>query len=105
MSEAEAEKPAPAPEESGDKEPTPIEKYGKYAGIVLGLGLAWSILKPKKKKEIEELSDEPVTSITVADGDTLYSLSRKYDVSVEDLKKVNGIDSDIIVTGTTLSIP
>lgn len=42
---------------------------------------------------------------TVASGDTLWGLSRKYNVSVDDIRQANGLTSDTIVTGQTLNIP
>lgn len=42
---------------------------------------------------------------TVASGDTLYSLARRYQTSVDSLKRTNGLTSDSIRTGQTLRIP
>lgn len=44
-------------------------------------------------------------SHTVVGGDTLWGLSRKYGVSVDSIRQANGLTSDTIVTGQTLSIP
>lgn len=45
------------------------------------------------------------SSHTVASGDTLWGLSRKYSVSVDEIRQANGLTSDTIVTGQTLNIP
>lgn len=45
------------------------------------------------------------SSHTVAAGDTLYSLSRKYGTTVAAIKSANGMSSDTIVNGRTLKIP
>lgn len=42
---------------------------------------------------------------TVARGDTLFSLSRRYGVSVGQLKSTNGLTSDVIRIGQTLRLP
>lgn len=42
---------------------------------------------------------------TVKEGDTLTSLSRKYGVSVAEIKAANGLDGDGIVLGRPLKIP
>lgn len=42
---------------------------------------------------------------TVSGGDTLWGLSRKYGVSVDDIRQANGITGDTIVTGQTITIP
>ncbi len=42
---------------------------------------------------------------TVASGDTLWGISRRYRVSVSALKQENGLDSDVIRKGEVLRIP
>lgn len=42
---------------------------------------------------------------TVAKGDTLMSLSRKYNTSVDSIKSANGLRSDVINLGQNLTIP
>ena len=44
-------------------------------------------------------------SHTVGAGDTLWGLSRKYGVSVDEIRQANSLSSDVIVTGQSLSIP
>jgi murein DD-endopeptidase MepM/ murein hydrolase activator NlpD len=43
--------------------------------------------------------------ITIKKGDTLYSLSKKYNISIEDLKEYNQLKSNKIIAGQTLIIP
>ncbi|HRX52960.1 MAG TPA: LysM peptidoglycan-binding domain-containing protein [Verrucomicrobiales bacterium] len=42
---------------------------------------------------------------TVVKGDTLSGLSRKYGVTIAELKKTNGLSSDLIKLGQSLRIP
>jgi len=42
---------------------------------------------------------------TVTRGDTLWSISRQYGISVAELKAENGITADTIQTGTTIRLP
>ena len=42
---------------------------------------------------------------TVTRGDTLWSISRQYGVSVAELKAENGITADTIQSGTTIRLP
>lgn len=44
-------------------------------------------------------------SYTLVKNDTLWGLSKKYDVSVSDLKKTNGISGHLIYVGQKLQIP
>lgn len=41
----------------------------------------------------------------VKKGDTLYSISLKYNVNIDDLKKINNLESNILNIGQTLIIP
>ena len=54
--------------------------------------------KPKRSKKRKEDSPVVATTYTVVKGDTLYSISRKYNITVKELQKLNGL------TGTELSI-
>ena len=42
--------------------------------------------------------------ITVKKGDTLWGISQKYDTSVDNIKKLNGLDSDTIIENTKLVV-
>ncbi|MCM3728985.1 SPOR domain-containing protein [Neobacillus cucumis] len=43
--------------------------------------------------------------ITIKKGDTLYSISKKYNISIEDLKTYNQLTSNKIIAGQELMIP
>ena len=70
-----------------------IEKYHLYTFDEEVLG------KKSKRKDRNELK---VETYTVKKGDTLYSISRRFDVSVELLKEYNDLDSNAINVGQEL---
>jgi membrane-bound lytic murein transglycosylase D len=45
------------------------------------------------------------TEHKVEDGETLWGLSRRFDVSVEEIREANDLKGDVIVPGRTLRIP
>jgi hypothetical protein len=45
------------------------------------------------------------TTYTVQPGDTLYSISRRYNTTVDEIKAQNGLNSNLISPGQQLSIP
>ncbi|MCF6306540.1 MAG: glucosaminidase domain-containing protein [Flavobacteriaceae bacterium] len=73
-----------------------IEKYElyKYDDAVLG--------KKSKRAKKKNDSKSEVKSYTVEKGDTLYSISRRFGISVDALKKYNGLNSNAISIGQKL---
>lgn len=65
------------------------------------------IAKLKKTLETfsQELDKQELLSYTVKEGDSLQKISKTYAVTVEDLKKVNRLKDDLIISGQTLLIP
>lgn len=57
--------------------------------------------KPKPKKEVKPTQ----TNHKVRSGENLSKIARKYGVSVDDIKKANGLKNDNISAGETLKIP
>ena len=55
-----------------------------------------------KTKRIEQRS---IDKIQVRSGDTLYSISRRFGVSVDELKRANALENNIISVGQELIIP
>lgn len=72
-----------------------IEKYELYTYDEEVLGK-----KSKKKKE----KPTQVKTYTVEKGDTLYSISRKYNITVDALKRYNGLENNSIHIGQVLYI-
>ena len=77
-------------------EANPNIENGLQLGQIIKVPVAETIFNTTTKKE-ETKPDFPVKTYTVRPKDTLYSLSKKYKVSVDDILKVNP-------TATTLSI-
>ena len=61
------------------------------AGLLLGFG--------------QKKTDALGSFYTVKKGDTLYSLAKEYDTSVDMLKEVNSLSSDFIKAGQRLEVP
>ncbi|WNS75806.1 LysM peptidoglycan-binding domain-containing protein [Bacillus sp. DTU_2020_1000418_1_SI_GHA_SEK_038] len=50
-------------------------------------------------------TEEGSVSYTVQKGDTIYSLAKQYEISINDLKKKNNMNSDKIIAGEKLLLP
>ena len=64
--------------------------------------------KPNKEArgKMDIAQEKPLkrSSYQVKKGDTLYSIARRYNISVDRLKKVNGLKDNIISVGQVLKI-
>ncbi|MBB4118698.1 flagellum-specific peptidoglycan hydrolase FlgJ [Mesonia hippocampi] len=79
-----------------------IERYNlqEYDNIVLGEGSRkGSRTKPHKSKP-----NYNSTPYVVEKGDTLYNISRRFDISVEELKQINNLKSNSLSIGQKLYI-
>jgi len=72
-----------------------IERYKLYLHDAKVLGK-----DPKKAKKIVGTSEQH----TVKKGDTLYSVSKKYKITVDQLKEYNGLENNTIHEGQTLYV-
>jgi len=72
-----------------------IEKYKLYTYDEEVLG---------KKSKRKTKKEPKVKTYIVEKGDTLYSISRKFDVSVDSIKQYNGLESNAINIGQELYI-
>ena len=75
------------------------ENYKKYVNaVVKGVLDTFDIGE-------EILPDDTKNTYTVKVGDTLWSIARRFNTTVEDLMKYNNLSSDVINVGTILTIP
>ncbi len=64
--------------------------------------------KPAAQQKTQKPASKPAaksTTYTVTSGDTLYKISRKFGVSVDAIKKANGLKNDNLSIGKKLTIP
>lgn len=81
-------------------------KYGTTVEAIKQLnGLTGDMLYVGQVLKIPAPQSEPYIEYTVKSGDTLWLLSRKYHTTVDAIKSLNGLTSDIIDIGQVLKIP
>lgn len=58
-----------------------------------------------QRDDAYEDTKKPGKNIVVENGDSLWGLSKKYDVSISEIKEANNLNSEIITVGQKLIIP
>lgn len=61
-------------------------------------------VKPIEKEDVKE-ETQSINTYIVQKGDNLYSIANKYSTSVDELKKLNNLSTNIIQIGQVLKIP
>ena len=69
-------------------------------GQIINIPSSTTIVTPSEDDIINETN-----TYIVQRGDTLWSISRNFGVSVEDIKNANNLANDILTIGTTIIIP
>lgn len=69
-------------------------------GQIIEIPSSTSIVTPSEDDIINQQN-----SYTVQNGDTLWSISRKFGVSVDEIRRLNNLTNDILTIGRTLLIP
>lgn len=77
---------------------------GHAKGIAKVLGLKAKKPTESPSKAPSKPSEPKGDTYKVQKGDTLYKIAKQHGMSVDDLKKLNGLKSDIIRVGQTLKV-
>ena len=82
------------------------KKASLNAGQILLIPVKETALAKKgKNRGVKEVSEEKnIQCYKVKRGDTLASVAKKFDVSIDDLKKMNKIKGSLIKSGTTIKV-
>lgn len=60
---------------------------------------------PKREENVRAIVPQEATEYKVGKSETLYSISRRFRITVEDIKKFNNLSTDILREGMVLKIP
>jgi len=63
------------------------------------------ILSIPTTQDVEEIPEENYFNYNVVSGDSLYSIARKFDTSVDAIQSLNNLTSNLLSIGQTLKIP
>lgn len=80
-----------------------LKRINKLVNETLAVGQKLKLNKSETDTREMPTNELPATH-KVEKGDTLYSLSRKYQIAVADLKKLNNLDTELISIGQVLKL-
>lgn len=63
------------------------------------------VLKVKKDTSNDNTTNDKSSTYTVKSGDTLYSISKKLNVSIDEIKRANNLTNNLLTVGQILQIP
>ena len=82
------------------------QRFGTTVDAIKRLnGLTSNLINVGQVLKIPSSQSAPYIEYTVRSGDTLWLLSRRYDTTVDAIKKLNGLTSDNLSIGQVLRIP
>jgi len=79
-----------------------IKQLNNLDNNLLSIG---QTLKIPTTQDIEEIPTENYFNYNVISGDSLYSIARKFDTTVDAIKQLNNLTSNLLSIGQTLKIP
>ena len=82
---------------------TTVDELKKLNNLTTNNLAIGDVLKVKEKPKENNSSSE--ITYTVKKGDSLYQISKKYNISVEELKTYNNLKSNLLSIGDVLKIP
>lgn len=98
--------------QKGDSLYSIANKYGTTINEIKSLNnlgtntlLIGQVLKIPTGVEKEEPVGSEVISYTVISGDSLYSIAQKYNTTVDEIKSLNNLNSNLLSIGQILKIP
>ena len=79
-----------------------IKKTNNLNDNLLSIG---QILLIPSIQDVEEIPEENYFNYNVVSGDSLYSIARKFNTSVDTIKNINNLTSNLLSVGQILKIP
>ncbi|HVG01832.1 MAG TPA: LysM peptidoglycan-binding domain-containing protein [Nitrospira sp.] len=99
--------PAPVPREKVDAWPPVSSDESGPSAVPIEIETEQITDEPKAEPAPlrEVIPAAPMRTVVIQNGDTLWRLSHRHRVSLEALRSLNGLSSNVIVTGRTLRLP
>ena len=83
---------------------TDLKKWNNLKSTNIKVGQKLKVYPPEKQSTTTPNSGSTTTTYTVKSGDTLWSIAKKHNVSVEHIRKLNNLKSDNLKVGQKLKL-
>ena len=84
---------------------TTVEELKRINGLTTNILSIGQVLKLPSNESAESPSVDEGISYTVQKGDSLYSIAKKYNVTIDEIKELNNLTSNLLSIGQVLLIP
>ena len=84
---------------------TTVEELKRINGLTTNILSIGQVLKLPSNESAESPSVDEGISYTVKKGDSLYSIAKKYNVTIDEIKELNNLTSNLLSIGQVLLIP
>ena len=84
---------------------TTVEELKRINGLTTNILSIGQVLKLPSNETAESPSVDEGISYTVKKGDSLYSIAKKYNVTIDEIKELNNLTSNLLSIGQVLLIP
>ena len=84
---------------------TTVEELKRINGLTTNILSIGQVLKLPSNESAESPSVDEGISYTIQKGDSLYSIAKKYNVTIDEIKELNNLTSNLLSIGQVLLIP
>ncbi|MBB5172521.1 LysM peptidoglycan-binding domain-containing protein [Texcoconibacillus texcoconensis] len=82
-----------------------LRRLNNLSGDLLQIGQTLTVSgKGEEKPDLDSPSEEEMTTYTVKAGDSLSAIARRFDTTVDELRRLNNLSGDLLRVGQTLTV-
>ena len=79
-----------------------LKELNNLTTNILSIG---QVLKLPVETTEEEIKEENTITYTVQKGDSLYSIAKEYNTTIDQIKEINNLESNLLSIGQVLKLP
>ena len=84
---------------------TTVDKLKELNNLTTNILSIGQVLKLPVETTEEEIKEENTITYTVQKGDSLYSIAKEYNTTIDQIKEINNLESNLLSIGQVLKLP